>query len=235
MKRSWKFGLLALGIAGIATYDVFFFKNNNSQQPPAIRSEAMNPEPLPTVAPAPGSPAPENALEQKESASLPPISKEELLSKALHPFVIKDSSILETEKAWPNRNPFAAHIEPKAIKSNPKEIPPLKAENPTQANTTQTNTMQTNTMQMNTMQTNTTQTNTTQADLPEPECVFVGTLIDQDRRLALVNGASLSVGARIGSWQIDQIESNYIILQSGERTRRIELSAGRQDARKEHL
>jgi hypothetical protein len=214
MKRSWQFGLLAIGITGVSTYDVLFYKGYHSQPPPAIQREARNTtpatSPLSTVAPAPGSPAPDNTSEQMESNPLPPISKEELQRKAHLAFELEESPIPEKEKAWPNRNPFAVRAEPKAVKSDLAELSPLKNENPKKENLAPVN-------------------------LPEPECVLTGTLIDQKSRLALIDGAALSVGARIGSWQIARIESDYIILQSGESVRRIELSARRQIARKEPL
>jgi hypothetical protein len=59
--------------------------------------------------------------------------------------------------------------------------------------------------------------------LPEPECVFSGTLIDQKQRLALVNGVPLSVGDRLGAWLLARIEPDYIILEVEKETRRIEL------------
>jgi hypothetical protein len=37
-------------------------------------------------------------------------------------------------------------------------------------------------------------------------------LIDQDRRLAIIDGAVSSVGDRIGERQIDRIERDYVVL-----------------------
>jgi hypothetical protein len=62
--------------------------------------------------------------------------------------------------------------------------------------------------------------------LPEPQCTFSGTLIEQQRRLALVDGVPLSIGDRLGVWQLVRIEPDYIILGAGEETRRIELKGG---------
>jgi hypothetical protein len=59
--------------------------------------------------------------------------------------------------------------------------------------------------------------------LPALECVFSGTLIDQKQRLALVNGVPLSVGDQLGAWQLARIEPDYILLEAGKETRRIEL------------
>jgi hypothetical protein len=69
---------------------------------------------------------------------------------------------------------------------------------------------------------------------PEPQCAFSGTLIDSDRRLALVDGTPVSIGAPISGWRLARIETGYIILQSGKTTRRIELTtSARQVAQKE--
>lgn len=58
---------------------------------------------------------------------------------------------------------------------------------------------------------------------PEPQCVFSGTMIGQERALALVDGVPLSVGDRLGIWQVARIEPDYIILQAGKATHRVEL------------
>jgi hypothetical protein len=59
--------------------------------------------------------------------------------------------------------------------------------------------------------------------LPAPQCIFSGTLIDQEHRLALVDGVPLSIGDRLGVWQLARIESDYIILEAGKESRRIGL------------
>jgi hypothetical protein len=71
--------------------------------------------------------------------------------------------------------------------------------------------------------------------LPAPKCIFSGTLIEQDKRLALVDGVPLSVGDRLGSWQLSRIEPDYIILEAGNVTHRVELQGmGLQVARREN-
>jgi hypothetical protein len=207
MKRSWQFGLLAMGLTGVATYNVLFFKDYHSQKTPVIQMEAEKPAQtvVSTVAPAPGMPASGNMSDQSEFNSLPPISKEELERNAQHAFAPKDALFLEEEKPSPSRNLFAVRREQETVKSSSKEPPPSIKQK------------------------------STPVDLPEPEFAFSGTLIDQNRRLALIDGVPLSIGARIGAWQIVRIESDNIIVQSGDNTRRIELGAKRQIARKEPL
>ena len=41
MKRPWQFGLLAMALTGVSTYNVLFFKNYSSQQPAAIRESLV--------------------------------------------------------------------------------------------------------------------------------------------------------------------------------------------------
>jgi hypothetical protein len=201
MKRPWQFGLLALAITGVSTYNVLFFKNYNSNPQAAIQSEAAPEEVVSAAAPLPGIEEPEQGVH----SSLPPISREDLQQKALHEFVPKKFPTQEAPP-WPSRDPFSMDRSPKRVQSNLKKPDPL------------------------------TETKSSSVNLSEPECVFSGTLIDRERRLALINGIPLSIGARIGEWQLARIESNYIILQSEGKTRRIEFSdVGRQVARKEPL
>jgi hypothetical protein len=61
--------------------------------------------------------------------------------------------------------------------------------------------------------------------LPSPQCVFSGTLIEQGLRLALVNGIPLSIGDRLGIWQLARIEPDYIILEAGKEIHRIEIKS----------
>jgi hypothetical protein len=66
---------------------------------------------------------------------------------------------------------------------------------------------------------------------PAPHYVFSGTLIEGENKLALVDGSPLSVGDRLGIWQLARIEPDYIILEVGKESYRIELKgAGPQAA-----
>jgi hypothetical protein len=182
---------------------VLFFKDFHSQKPPAIWLESEKPALAFAPTVAPAPGLPMSADASEQDDSLPQISKKELQRKAQQAFVPKNSPAMEDEKSWPSRNPFSMQQELGFIRSNSKELPPSKKEQ------------------------------STPMDLLEPGCVFSGTLIDQQSRFALINGFPLSIGARIGAWQLSRIEFDYIILQLGESIRRIELSAGRQAARKE--
>jgi hypothetical protein len=201
MKRPWQFGLFALALTGVATYDVIFFKNYNSNPPTTIQSEAMPTEVATVTAPSLGIEAPE----QEGLSSLPPISREELQRKAIHEFAPKESPASEAAP-WPSRDPFSMYQSPEPAKSDFKKPDPSTNQKSASAN------------------------------VSEPECIFSGTLIDRERRLALINGIPLSLGAQIGAWQLARIESDHIILQSEGKTRRIEFTdVGRQVLRKEPL
>jgi hypothetical protein len=208
IKRQWQFGMIALAFTGVSTYNFVFFKNYSSSSPANAPSEMT----ALLVAPSPAPQTSDDASSQS-IGSLPPISREDLQQKAHYAFVPKESPNLETdaeaENRLPIRNPFSNYQEPMPIRINPpKPTPALKATPPAPPVTI----------------------------LPEPQCVFSGTLIDHERRLALVDGAPLPTGAKIGAWQLSRIEYDYIILQSGDKTRRIELmSVRRQVAQKEPL
>jgi hypothetical protein len=209
IKRQWQFGMIALAFTGVSTYNFVFFKEYSSGSPATAPTEMT----APLVAPSPVPPASDYTFNRSYVGPLPPISREELQLKAHYAFTPKESPELETdaeaENRLPNRNPFSNYQEPMPIRIYPTKPPPTLKE-------------------------------TAPAPpviiLPEPQCVFSGTLIDRERRLALVDGVPLATGSRIGAWQLSRIESDYIILQSGDKARRIELmSVQRQVAQKEPL
>jgi hypothetical protein len=212
IKRQWQFGIIALAFTGVSTYNFIFFKDYSSSSPAGSPMETT----APLVAPSPFPQASADSFGQGSVGSLPPISMEELQQKSQYVFTQKESPEFETdteaENRLPNRNPFSNYQEPKPVRLNATKPPPALKEIQPVLQTPPT------------------------INLPEPQCVFSGTLIDRERRLALVDGVPLSIGARIGAWQLARIESDYIILQSGDKNRRIELTnVGRQIAQKEPL
>lgn len=60
--------------------------------------------------------------------------------------------------------------------------------------------------------------------LPEPELEFSGTFIQDNKKLALIDGVARPVGAWLGRWQLAAIGRDYIILEGGGKTRRVELN-----------
>ncbi len=141
------------------------------------------------------------------AGSRPPISLETLQQKAQFAFTPspEKEAELEMENRLQTRNEFSTYQAPPQIRSKPAKSSPVIKEKPTP-----------------------------EVKLPEPQYALSGTLIDHDRRLALIDGIPLSVGSRMGAWQLARIESDFIILQSGTKTHRIELmNVGLQVAQKE--
>jgi hypothetical protein len=211
IKRQWQFGIIALAFTGVSTYNFMFFKEYSSGSSANASMETA----APLVAPSSIPQMTVDSSEQEYVGSLPPISRETLQQQAQYVFTPKESPAPETdavvENRSPNRNPFSNYQEPQPIRIIPTKRTIFKATPPAQPTPPV-------------------------IILPEPQCVFSGTLIERERRLALVDGVPLSIGARIGAWQLSHIEHEYIILQSGDKTRRIELmSVGRQVAQKEPL
>jgi hypothetical protein len=197
---------LALAITGVSVYDFNFFRDHETQTPAAILREPVKPAQgvEPVVAPSTEIQTTDSSSKEGMPDFLPAISREELQRKAQHAFVLGESPISEVANSWPSRDPFSLYKKPEPARSNSMKLAPTTAET------------------------------TSSVNLPEPQCVLSGTMIDQNSRLALIDGMPLSVGARIGAWQLAHIESDYIILQAGERTHRIELtSGGRPPAKKE--
>jgi hypothetical protein len=60
--------------------------------------------------------------------------------------------------------------------------------------------------------------------IAEPELEFSGTFIQNNRKLALIDGVPQPVGALLGNWRLSAIGSDYIILEGGGKTRRVELN-----------
>ena len=60
-------------------------------------------------------------------------------------------------------------------------------------------------------------------------------MIEPEGTLALVDGVPLSVGDRLGIWKLARIEPDYIILEAGKVTHRVELKGmGPQVAQQEN-
>jgi len=141
-------------------------------------------------------------------SSLPQISRDEINRLAQQAFILKEIS--ESESTWPRRDPFGSYSEP--VKASREAAPGISMKS--------------------------TIRNISPPELlPVPQCVFSGTLIEQKYRLALVDGVPLSIGDLLGTWKLARIEADYIILEAGKETHRIELNGmGSQIAhRKERL
>jgi hypothetical protein len=194
MKSPWQIGLLALAVTGVSAYDFLYLKSRRSNNQASTQISETQ------LAAGTAEPLLSPLLQSAESSSegsagsLPRISREELHRLAQQAFVSKEREDAELETAWPRRDPFEAHGEPEQIPQNVLIIPVMKEASPPQP-----------------------------VPPPVPHCVFSGTMIEQEGTLALVDGVPLTVGDRLGIWKLARIEPDYIILEAGKATHRVEL------------
>jgi hypothetical protein len=169
---------------------------------------------------APLLPPPPSASESQDVSGTalrcpaPPISQEALILRSRQSYASGKSADRELERAWPRRDPFNAEETPIITVSRPSPAPAVKrsTEVPAAKHSTEAPAVHAPPEQA------------APVILPaEPHCVLSGTLIESGRRLALVDGMPLSVGDRSGNWILSRIEPDYIILEAGKETRRIEL------------
>jgi hypothetical protein len=224
MKSPWQLGFLALAVTGVSTYDFMFFKNHQSEKQISIQMKTD--QPMAGVAEPLLSPLSESDNADKTTGligadSVPPISREELRGLSQQAFISKDFGEADIEASWPERDPFAVnkiseriqHIIP--VKPLMKEIPISLSQQPTSQHV------------FSEMR----ETPVPLPPQPAPQYVFSGTLVEGENKLALVNGSPMSIGDRLGIWQLTQIEPDYIILEVGKESYRIELKgAGSQTA-----
>jgi hypothetical protein len=130
---------------------------------------------------------------QGDSNSLLPISKDELHLLSQNAYKPTSSEEEEKNDDWPARDPFSDRRLREPAPVKVAAILPSKKRV------------------------------SAAAPLPEPHCVFSGTLIQTNSRLAIIDGNTVSIGAPLGIWRLARIETDHIILESGNETRRIEL------------
>jgi hypothetical protein len=206
MKSPWQFGLLAVAVMGVSTYDYVFFTNSNS---PNHESGLIQKTPFSGAMPLLSPPA---ASEAANGFPALPISPEALHLRSQQAYVASKSTEQKLEGSWPQRDPFKTEETPiMAVRRPPPEpaafsVPRTQPAAPSAALTERA---------------------ALSAPPTEPQCLFSGTLIEPGRRLALVNGMPLSIGDRLGDWKLSRIETEYIILEAGKETRRIEQRSGK--------
>jgi hypothetical protein len=209
MKSPWQLGLLALAVTGVSSYDFLYFKNYRSQKQASI--QAIAPLPALGMVEAPLSPLAQPVAPSNDAV------------------MVGDGSLPQISRDEINRLAQQAFIskelsETESESTWPRRDPfgsysePVKA---SRAIPIKSPIRDVSPPEL----------------LPLPQCVFSGTLIEQKYRLALVDGVPLSIGDRLGTWKLARIEPDYIILEAGNRTHRIELAGmGSQVAhRKESL
>jgi hypothetical protein len=200
MKSPWQFGLLAVAVMGVSTYDYVFFTNNRSSSPESALIGQTQPSgmPGPLLAPPISSPKAGDDPGSVNQCAVPPISLEALRLRSQQAYAGK-SPYMELENAWPRRDPFKTEessiMPARKAAFVPALQPPVREAAPA-------------------------------SSLAEPQCLYSGALIEQDRRLALVNGMPIAIGDRLGDWRLTRIEMDYIILEADKETRRIEQKAG---------
>jgi hypothetical protein len=193
MKSPWQLGLLALAVVGVSTYDFLFFKNHRSQYQPSAQVSV------------------ERSLEEDAGPVLHSLSEsagstnaaEFTGNDALPPISREKLNVLSQQAFVPVEFSETDSVWPSRDPFGEHKEP--------------------ESMQPNVSTESSAVEVSHSKPLPEPQCVFSGTLIERENRLALVNGFPLSIGAQLGKWQLARIESDYIILKAGRETRRIEL------------
>lgn len=218
MKSPWHFGILALAVTGVSVYDFTFFKNKQSEKPMSIQmktgqSTAALVQPLLSPLPEPANA--DGATGLVGAVSVPFISREELRGLSQQAFISQPFGATDIKASWPERDPFAAD---KASQQRLQDIPAAHLQNTFTEDTISGQRPHDITVKPLMKE--------TPFPLPgqsAPQYVFSGTLIEGENKLALVNGSPLSIGDRLGIWQLARIEPGYIILEAGKESYRIEL------------
>jgi hypothetical protein len=195
MKSPWQIGFLALAVTGVSTYDFLFFKNNSSKNRTSMQISASQPAAA-TVAPV-LSPLPEPSESGNAAGFDGADSLPHISREELHK--LSQQAFVSKEFSEEESNMVWPRRDPFEVYREFEQIPrtiPAKF---------------------------LMRGGATPSPLPVPKCVFSGTLIEGEHKLALVDGIPLSVGDRLGVWQLARIELDYIILEAGKETHRIEL------------
>ena len=195
MKSPWQLGFLALVVTGVSTYDFVFFKN--------YRAQKQAPAQVETVQPSPGmtepllSPLPQSP--GSEDAAIPS-------DTGLMPPISRDALQKFSQKAYVSNDHPEAGVEKNWPPKDPFSTHPVSERASHDAPSIPVK------REMPAPQ-----------PPPAPDCVFSGTLIEGTRKLALVDGLPVAVGDRLGIWQLVRIEPDYIILEAGNNSHRIQL------------
>ena len=198
MNSPWQVGLLALAVTGVSTYDYMFIKNRNVVKQPAI--EIQSPQPVSGSGAPLLAPLPEPAISEKAMDATDGDLRPAISLDELHS-LSKQAFIIKEDS------------ESGSVVSQPKRAPVTRQllVEKTERNIPLMSEINQPPIPM---------------PLPAPQCVFSGTLIEGGIKLALVNGMPLTIGDRLGIWQLARIESDYIVLESGTKTHRVELKSG---------
>ena len=193
MKSPWHLGLLVLAVTGVLAYDFVYFKNYGSQDDASIQ---VNEAPLHAGTTA----STLSPIQQPDSSD----TAEGVI--ASRPVISRETIQGLAQQAYVPSKWRSAEVDTGWPRRDPFE----EYEKPEQS-------VQSAPKRIRERHA------ASPLSLSIPQCIFSGTLIDQDRRLALVDGAPLSVGDRLGIWQLVRIEPDYLIFEAGKVAHRVEL------------
>jgi hypothetical protein len=197
MNSPWQLGLLAIAVTGISTYDYMFFKNRKVQKTPVTEIHVSQPI---------------SSSAEPLLARFPgPVESEKAMDVGgddLRPAISLDELRNLSKQAFIIKEDLESDNVPSPLRQAPVNAKRI-AGKPVGSilSIAKNNNMP------------------AAKPVPEPQCVFSGTLIEGRKKLALVNGMPMMVGDRLGMWQLAQIESDYIVLESGSKTHRIEMKS----------
>jgi hypothetical protein len=195
MQSPWQVGLLAIAITGVSTYDFIFMKNRTAPKRPVTEIHVSQPV-SGSVEPL-LAPLPAPAAPEEAMDAVGEDLRPAISLDELHT-LSRQALVIKEDSESGNAASWTwrAPITKQLIaRKSVRSIPSISEVNEPPV----------------------------QNPLPAPQCIFSGTLIEGHKKLALVNGVPLMVGDRLGDWQLARIESDYIVLESGEKTHRIEL------------
>jgi hypothetical protein len=198
-KNKWLLVLLSLGLAGTAVYNITFFASRDQGNSP---QSTVMPGIVPT---APLEPVQNiNAINgtvhfqgsvSSEAQSRPFLSMEEIERQARNPVDLSVKSGPPTRRDWPDRDPFQAA----------RQHVPVLTEHTHSAESSVKPPLE------------------TESPPPDPSFKVSATLIEEDRRIALVNGVPKKIGAAVGNWRIVAIEPDYVVVQTPGGERKVEI------------
>jgi hypothetical protein len=198
-KNKWLLILLTLGLAGTAVYNITFFASRDQDK--GLQSNVTTGivpttplEPVQSINAINGTAHLPGSV-SSEVQCRPLLSMEEIERQARNPVDLSVKSSLSVSRPWPDRDPFQA----------PRQHIPVLTDHTHSAESSVKPSLETESPPL------------------DPSFKVSATLIDQDRRFALVNGVPKKIGAAVGSWRIVAIEPDYVVVQTPGGERKVEI------------
>jgi hypothetical protein len=198
-KNRWILLLLSLGLAGAAVYNIAFFRTRFQRNSLASTTTALN-IPAPDVEQVQGINTISGTVKPQanipsEPTTRPPLSIEEIEQKATDPVDLSAKRIFLEGRTWPKRDPFQTPQQQAPVPTRDIESAELPAKPSMEA----------------------------ESKPLEPVFKVSAILIEENRRFALVNGYPKRIGALVGSSRIVAIEPDYVIVQTPEGERKVDI------------